>query len=986
MTRSEKPGADEATRSATGDLPRWRADRSLRPRPAPGRALAAGAARRRHGLLATPPLVATLSAACLTLAVALAAAPALATPPAGTVLGSVTDTTGHHLAGAVVVLSGPAGPIERRSDEEGRFAIADLAAGNYSLVAQHSTFERATYEPVAVRAGRVTTVRIQLAESVEETLVVTTEPPSGAPVPEAALLRLDAELPRIAAADDPWQNVGEAAGVVVAAGPLRRGEASARGAAPRDNVYLVDGVEVASADRPAPAYFDVAAGGGVELRTGTAARAVAGASLDLVTRQGGGDGPRLALRGSLTDRALQATAAAGEEQLTSRIQSVVDVSADGGATLVDDRLFAWGTYGVQRVSRQAVGGQVEEATSEHAGGRLDSRLGTATQLALSYHRGDRDAEGSGAALDRSFEATLRELSPSRVTSGELSHLFPTALLTLRGSTVESDTWLTPLGGDGADIVLAADGQWQGGFGSFHTARHTDSWESVLTTDGRSAVVDHETELGYLRRDSHAATSERWGRDGLVHLAGENFGTPYDLVRLSRDADLSVDTTGNHFWLQETVRRGALTFAGGVRHDVESGRDRSPGASANPLFPDLLPAVVGGGDDVEWSSVSPRLSLAWAPGEAERTVLRAGYASYAARLQPDLVEGTDPALAAALVAYDDLDGDGRFSRPEARFVLDSVGLGADVAPTTRAAGDLDPERTDERVLAIEHRRDAWLAAVEHVDRTTSNVLEVHPTVRDASGIRVASRDDYRLAEVLRGQLPDGSPYAVPVYELRPGIAATGEWLLDNGDRSQRYSATTLRLERAMSAGWMLRGNVTWSDWRWHLGHWFTHRDDPTDLAPTGAGPTDDDGGVVAPRSSDGRILINSRWSFDVVASRQVARRRAWGFDLGLAIHGREGFPVAYSATTVDPTLGVRSVQATPEVDTYRLDDLLSVDLRLAKDLQVGPLRLTVLADVFNLLDADTVLERETSLASPQADRVRETQNPRVIRFGLRLGLD
>jgi hypothetical protein len=72
---------------------------------------------------------------------------------------------------------------------------------------------------------------------------------------------------------------------------------------------------------------------------------------------------------------------------------------------------------------------------------------------------------------------------------------------------------------------------------------------------------------------------------------------------------------------------------------------------------------------------------------------------------------------------------------------------------------------------------------------------------------------------------------------------------------------------------------------------------------------------------------------------------------------------------------------------RVDDLVTVDLRLQKELRLGlDNTATVLAlDVFNLLDSGAVLERELSLRSPTSGDPRRTLSPRVFQVGLRLAL-
>jgi hypothetical protein len=84
----------------------------------------------------------------------------------------------------------------------------------------------------------------------------------------------------------------------------------------------------------------------------------------------------------------------------------------------------------------------------------------------------------------------------------------------------------------------------------------------------------------------------------------------------------------------------------------------------------------------------------------------------------------------------------------------------------------------------------------------------------------------------------------------------------------------------------------------------------------------------------------------------------------------------------------------EVDTFRLDNLYQLDLRLEKTFQIGPISLTGSAEVFNVTNNNTVLQRfarvgDYSLSSGELtntdnfNNIHETQSPRILRLGARI---
>jgi hypothetical protein len=82
-------------------------------------------------------------------------------------------------------------------------------------------------------------------------------------------------------------------------------------------------------------------------------------------------------------------------------------------------------------------------------------------------------------------------------------------------------------------------------------------------------------------------------------------------------------------------------------------------------------------------------------------------------------------------------------------------------------------------------------------------------------------------------------------------------------------------------------------------------------------------------------------------------------------------------------GTASVLVSPQVDTIRLDNLYSLDLRVGKKVNVGRGSFSLSADVFNVLNANTTLAAQTNIASPNFQLISLNLSPRILRFGVRL---
>jgi hypothetical protein len=82
-------------------------------------------------------------------------------------------------------------------------------------------------------------------------------------------------------------------------------------------------------------------------------------------------------------------------------------------------------------------------------------------------------------------------------------------------------------------------------------------------------------------------------------------------------------------------------------------------------------------------------------------------------------------------------------------------------------------------------------------------------------------------------------------------------------------------------------------------------------------------------------------------------------------------------------GSLNALATPTVDATRYDDVWDFDLRLAKNIKVGPTAVTLSAEAFNIFNSGTVLQRFRQVNSSSFQRIDEILSPRIVRFGARL---
>ena len=192
------------------------------------------------------------------------------------------------------------------------------------------------------------------------------------------------------------------------------------------------------------------------------------------------------------------------------------------------------------------------------------------------------------------------------------------------------------------------------------------------------------------------------------------------------------------------------------------------------------------------------------------------------------------------------------------------------------------------------------------------------------------DDYAPGAPLTGTLPDGSSYDIPTFipSASAVTASGGGFVLANvPGYTIDYSGIEVSLVKRLSQRWMGRVGFSYNDSREH----FSSIDG---LYDTNGNPTRDGQRAARGRRAArpaGRAsgtYLNAKWQFSANGMYQAWR----GIELAASVFGRQGypFPIYRSATLGADTL---NVLVSPEVDTFRLDNLWTTDLRVGRPFRV-----------------------------------------------------
>ena len=965
----------------------------------------------------------------------------------GNVYGVVETNDGSALPGVTVTLSGVGAPRNTVTDGQGQFRFLNLDPGTYSLKAELSGYGTATRSGISVNIGRNSDVTMTLNPSVTQTITVTAEAPlldvrrtgTGATVTKV-------EMEAVPTGRDPWVILQQTPGVLmdrINVGGNESGQQSgytSKGTISNQSTWNVDGVNITDVGAlgSSPTYYDFDSFEEMQLTTGGTDPRIQtpGVQVNMVTKRGTND-----LRGSLryfltpgdwqSDPEIpsEANDGSGSNVLTpthylasvNEIDNIEDYGVEAGGPIVRDKFWLWGAYSKQQIDllvAQPVG-QLARFTDktelETLNGKGNAQLGAANSLSIAAMVGNKIKLGRNVGPTRAPETAWNQDSAYNgptMWKIEDTHVFgPNFYLTGLYSKVQGGFQLIADNGKqcedyacGLDSLpayldLATTGSWARSFASYVTVRPQKQYRGDASTFFSTGSLNHELKFGLGFRDAEVSSQSTWPHDyymvfydppGTVGATGG--------VQFLRETNFTYNLEALDLYVGDTIMFGNLTVQAGLRYDNQLGSIQDGATRANEVIPAILPAIsFDGGSlgEIEWDSISPRIGLTYTLGAQRKTLLRAAANRYVDQLGGSTIYATAPTSYQYLYYYfTDANGDRQVQTSEVDFATGVLAYaGLDPAKTTTAVqlyrydDDMEVPNTDEFLFGAE---------TELLNNFTLGATVTYRKLNDFVTFRAektqGSNNFYTAADYELGgnvtpstnpnnQNPVGA-YSEPWYKLKAGVPIPTYFVVTNlPGYSQEYTGLELTATKRMANRWMLRGNFTWSDWTQNVS-------DDTFADPTRVrnafGCNHCDGGTVIVGSGTGSgakggVYINSEWAYNLTGAYQLPVIET---TLGFNLTGRQGYPIPY-VHRVTTSEGFKFVLLEDDPADFRHDDIHTLDLRLAKDLRFGGVGLTVSADVFNVLNNDNILQRNTRLAVANGNRVTEIVSPRVFRFGARL---
>ena len=879
-------------------------------------------------------LAARISCSVLAL-VALAATPASAQAFLGRIDVAALDSSGAVLPGALVDVTGPLS-FSGVTDQQGEAHFLNLPVGTYVVRVTLQGFTDYLNENVPVVAGGSAALRpVLVVAGVTEFVVVAEASPVIDPRKQTTEthVTLD-ELQNIPSARDPWVVLQTIPGIVVDrvnVGGAESGQQSnfmAKGATDRDNTWTLDGVPITDmASLQSSAYFDFdmfeemqVSTGGVEILGQTP-----GVQVNLILKSGTN-----VLHGSarsyFTNEDLQKTnlspalgaAIGGTTEKGNRLDQYSDVGFEVGGPLIEDKWWAWGSFGKTDVRVRTLDNALDRTELTTSSVKTQVQVTDTLRSSFTFFRNNKVKKGRAASPTRPDETTWDQRGPNNIYKGEANWIIGNSLfVTGRGSYMDFGFELVPRGGLNADVYLDDARVWHNSFIFVDTNR--PRWTALA--DANLFRGRHEVKFGFSwRRAVVDQLQQRPGSKGFnIHI-----GHPNMVVRLTGDQVTNSEGRYASAYVSDTLSLDRITLNYGVRFDRSTSSLRKSIRPGSPIVPAVLPPLTAPArsNTHVYNTLAPRVSATYALDEERKTLLRGSYSMFASQLgaaDSGFVAGPTYYAYAYYFAVD-ANNDNVAQQSEIDFaiygLIGSYGFDPN-DPTSTASvnvvGDnLSAPLTHEVLVGVDRE------LLPGIGLSATLTWRRFSDVRWTPLIGVRSGDFVEAGSVADTLLPGGVPISVPIsvsdhcpsctvdvpyFEPSSSVLPPGNGREDTNREGyhQRYWGFEVAARKRMSDRWMGRVGFSVNDHREYFDDPSRSIEDPTPVARDGltgtaASPLRDGGLVLTRSEGTGKedfYFLPAKYQFVANGLAQGP----WGINIGANLLIRQGLAQPFYAFTL-----------------------------------------------------------------------------------------
>jgi hypothetical protein len=823
-----------------------------------------------------------------------------------------------------------------------------------------------------------------------------------------------------------------------------------RGANPFNTKWLLNGVDVTdmAATGASPTYYDFDAFQEMTITTGgvDVSQQTGGVGVNLITKSGTdtfrGSGRLFNTNhrfqsNNVTDAQRQQGATSGNP-----IQNIQDYGAEAGGPLVKGRAWIWGSYGKQDIGvgvinfyqptpqcqqykdpNVALAAPIQDVNNclntdhtllETTNLKGDVQLFKGNKLSL-YNMFSKKVRNARGASD------LNPIETTNVQNAVGSQYGAWGWRTGPSPTYQfSDQWVI------SDRLLA-NVEYSHVGNNFILDFHDPSLATVQPTfivssglNGRSGTSsvnirpvnsvnfngnyfmpasffgDHAIKFGAYWKDAYSETISLTGGNAIVRFPtqaaldndtctqGVSAGCA---VTLTRNGDAPDRLTNIAVFAQDTITHGKATLQLGVRYDYNHDVALASSIPANPILPNLLPAVSFGGVDpgIKFNNFSPRVGMTYDLMGNGRTVLRANYARYYGQVGNGGVASQINPVSSVSVRYPwvDLNGD-RIA--QANEVMPLNGNFANFQSITgnwdpnnptavTTANKIDPnlknDTTDEAIVGITREIGHGVAVdANYIYRYYGNLNQAFTLNPDGS---VVSSSQYTATQYTPTCTVAGARCeTVTTYYPSTQLGNVTELMnIPNFHRS--FNGVEIGGRRRMANHWMLDGSFTYNSTIQHYGA--GSYQNPNNIAVRNGFQYD----YATSGSGIGNVFINAKWLAKVSGRYELP----YAVNVAAFYNARQGYPyeAAVQVLTSLPNGGGTPTMILDPIGSNRLPTYQNLDLRVDRPITIHGAHLVPSMDIFNITNNNTIQALRGNQNANNANAIQAIVAPRVIRFGI-----
>lgn len=953
----------------------------------------------------------------------------------GAIRGKVTDNEGNALPGVSVTLTGSkTAPRSIVTSAEGNFRFLNLPVGSdYQVVLELAGFKKHTRSNLAVSYGRDITMDVQLEQAAleEQVTVVGQTPVIDTKRTQVGVNITSEMIMRLPTARDPWVMMQLSPGMMIDrenVGGSDSGQQSGyygHGSSAGDATWSVDGANITdnSALGAAPGYLNMAGFEEILINYGNndVKSQTGGVQLNFISRRGGNAFTGMAYLDASKAQWQSTNLPEGlpANYTGAGIKKVYLYGANFGGPIVKDRLWFYGSYGIQDLGTVGITGVDDNTWLESGYFRLDGQIAKNTRANLFYEYDNKQKWGrtTWGAAQQAPETVYNQVGPTPIYKVELEQMFGNLFLNAKWSYTHNTFHLIPKLGE-------RDAQMAAGDPPYYTRHHYPEFyvdgnapgdyntvrpQTNISFNGNYFAenvlgADHEFKFGVDYIKSNVSSYSLY-TDNVTISIWENYGN-YTEAWVIRDFYLNYVFNRYSAFAQDTMTFGRLSATLGLRYDMEKSivaNVLQPAVPYASLAPYLGELSVDKFDPGMRSKVfSPRLSLVYDLTGDGKNVLKLNLARYGSQSGYEFAGFLNP------VPWAEIDlpwEDGMYGGlADGRIQEVELGYGDPGNPDNWSwFGGFDPDNPGVAESTNKYDPNYKTPLLDEISVSYEREVMTDFAVRLEGFYK--NRHRYSLdrglidSETLlthANYFTDTDPLTKAVYSYRDEwpIGSYRTNYLDgvlqadgtvNGTiknkEHERYLAGEIVLKKRLSHNWMLDGSFTLSNWKYYHGN---PKEDWYDVTNWDFY----EGGVVAPQSGGSglsAVWVNARWMAKLAGLYQFP----YGISASFAFQAREGYVYPPFNDVYRDGFGWTSIYSN-EIGTVgkfgdqRLPNFYELSLRAEKTFNVSEkLRFTFAADCFNVFNSATALEKQADLTSSRFGMTQRILNPRVFRFGIRV---